>query len=660
MLMELMILSSLFFFALPFEFGFVAADAGIYTMLGPMLKYKVKSLRKQRKNFQSRINLYLFRPFYTSIKVSRYLNSLIFREHPVVAVSLISLVLVSSIVLYVQGRAFAWLIGTIYRGGDVSLALRVFFVLLAVALLVALAVKKLTAAQRFYIREYFDPVIPIARNAMGMKSFTGVNNEILNGAEDGAYFIKFFVPQQVAFVSQLVNVFLGVGFLVAYTSALGTLILWFFIPMLLFLMLEFYLASSAAKVEEEAQAVFGECTETKKYFSMVDRFKGILLFDMADAMINHIKVRSGGVFSDLRRHNMSTFWLEVLSVAGLCYLAYFNIELALNSVAPVEIKIFLITASLSLIASSKRMVETFNEILVGAEKVDHVLDFERKDYESRKANVSADFEVTLPAAQLRIENLTVAYNEGENIIEDASVEFPAEGVVHALGPNGCGKSTMFAVMIGLKAVEPGKLFYGEIDLSTLTFKQKVKIFPQLLQENVQFRNSIRESHAWSSGHLNAHDCSASLIWKVLHMADLDKKIASSANGLDQALMAAKNKKGGREKEFSLSGGEMKRLNHSMFYAKLETRPALVSVFDEPYNNIDPEISEKLRNNIFAFPGLKIVATHDAKHYLRDDDLVLFFDKKSETGPPRSSLILDKHVNLLKLAAYRKYLNIKDS
>ena len=54
----------------------------------------------------------------------------------------------------------------------------------------------------------------------------------------------------------------------------------------------------------------------------------------------------------------------------------------------------------------------------------------------------------MPAC-LRIENLTVRYESGREVLEDFSLEILAGEVVGLVGSSGCGKSTLMLAILGL-------------------------------------------------------------------------------------------------------------------------------------------------------------------------------------------------------------------
>ncbi len=77
-----------------------------------------------------------------------------------------------------------------------------------------------------------------------------------------------------------------------------------------------------------------------------------------------------------------------------------------------------------------------------------------------------------PAA--RAVELTKVYGEGHaavTALERVTVEFAAERYTAIMGPSGSGKSTLLHCMAGLDTPTSGKVFIGDVDLTTLSEKE---------------------------------------------------------------------------------------------------------------------------------------------------------------------------------------------
>ncbi len=79
-----------------------------------------------------------------------------------------------------------------------------------------------------------------------------------------------------------------------------------------------------------------------------------------------------------------------------------------------------------------------------------------------------------PAPAARAVELTKVYGSGDasvTALDGVSVEFAAARFTAIMGPSGSGKSTLLHCMAGLDAPTSGRVFIGDVDLTTLSEKQ---------------------------------------------------------------------------------------------------------------------------------------------------------------------------------------------
>jgi ABC-2 type transport system ATP-binding protein len=61
---------------------------------------------------------------------------------------------------------------------------------------------------------------------------------------------------------------------------------------------------------------------------------------------------------------------------------------------------------------------------------------------------------------ITINNLTVAYHKGENVIDSLSISFPENAIHGVVGLNGSGKTTLFNTIFGFKKAQCGTVLYN--------------------------------------------------------------------------------------------------------------------------------------------------------------------------------------------------------
>ena len=82
---------------------------------------------------------------------------------------------------------------------------------------------------------------------------------------------------------------------------------------------------------------------------------------------------------------------------------------------------------------------------------------------------------------LYVNNLAKSY-KSRDIIKDVSLEVNSGQVVGLLGPNGCGKTTCFYMIVGIIVADKGEIFINDKELTHLSIdgraKQGVGYLPQ--------------------------------------------------------------------------------------------------------------------------------------------------------------------------------------
>lgn len=205
---------------------------------------------------------------------------------------------------------------------------------------------------------------------------------------------------------------------------------------------------------------------------------------------------------------------------------------------------------------------------------------------------------------VELENINKAY--GENVlIKDFTYIFLKDDRVGFIGKNGCGKSTLMKIIMGLKKPDSGTVIHGqtvklgyyaqEIGAETMNPKQRVIDY-------------IRDT--------------AEIIETV------DGKITATRM-LEKFLFAGEDQYGLIGK---LSGGEKRRL----YLCKVLMEAPNVLILDEPTNDMDITTLRILEDYLDTFPGIVIVVSHDRYFLDRTVRRIFAFEeggilKQSEGG-----------------------------
>ncbi|MBI3021136.1 MAG: LPS export ABC transporter ATP-binding protein [Candidatus Omnitrophica bacterium] len=202
--------------------------------------------------------------------------------------------------------------------------------------------------------------------------------------------------------------------------------------------------------------------------------------------------------------------------------------------------------------------------------------------------------------QLYTEHLVKGYN-GRPVVDGVEIRVGRGEIVGLLGPNGAGKTTTFAMMVGYVRPDGGRMMFDERDITEVPMYRRARLgIGYLAQEPSIFRRLTVEQN----------------IMAILETLDLSR--AERRRRLDRLLNELGITHLARQKAFTLSGGEKRRLEITR---ALVTNPQFI-LLDEPFSGIDPitvfeaqEIIRELRNR-----GLGILLTdHNVRETLEITD-----------------------------------------
>jgi lipopolysaccharide export system ATP-binding protein len=168
-------------------------------------------------------------------------------------------------------------------------------------------------------------------------------------------------------------------------------------------------------------------------------------------------------------------------------------------------------------------------------------------------------------SELVVENLRKSY-QSRTVVHDISLRIKSGEVVGLLGPNGAGKTTSFYMIVGLVALDAGKITIDGNDLSRLPIHKRARLgLSYLPQEASIFRKLTVEENILAVLELQA-----------LSEIQMQQKLESLLEELH--IMHIRE-----SAAISLSGGERRRVEIARCLA---TNPDFI-LLDEPFAGIDP-------------------------------------------------------------------------
>ncbi len=197
-------------------------------------------------------------------------------------------------------------------------------------------------------------------------------------------------------------------------------------------------------------------------------------------------------------------------------------------------------------------------------------------------------------SELIVENLRKSYKT-RTVVQDISLQINSGEVVGLLGPNGAGKTTSFYMIVGLVALDAGRILLDGQDLSRMPIHSRARLgLAYLPQEASVFRKlTVSEN-----------------IMAVLELQELtEKQMHDQLESLLQELHIVHIR---NNPAVSLSGGERRRVEIARCLA---TNPSFI-LLDEPFAGIDP-IAVLDIQKIIRFLSAKNIGVLITDHNVRE-------------------------------------------
>lgn len=211
--------------------------------------------------------------------------------------------------------------------------------------------------------------------------------------------------------------------------------------------------------------------------------------------------------------------------------------------------------------------------------------------------------------ELKNVSFTVSEETGtRTIIKDLNLKVDDNKFIVITGPNGGGKSTLAKLIMGVKQVTSGKIYFNGTDITDMSITERAKLGVSFaFQQPVRFKG-IK-------------------VLDLIRLAAGEKlSVADACEYLSKVGLCAREYIN-REVNDSLSGGELKRIE----IATVLARGTKLSIFDEPEAGIDLwsfqnliQVFEDMRATI---KGSVLIISHQERILNIADEIVVIADGK---------------------------------
>lgn len=183
--------------------------------------------------------------------------------------------------------------------------------------------------------------------------------------------------------------------------------------------------------------------------------------------------------------------------------------------------------------------------------------------------------------ELKGENIVFRYPGQEKpVLDGLNFTFHAGENYALVGENGCGKSTLIKLLLGLYAPESGTITIDGTDIGKLDFGTRQRYFSAVFQDFNRYDYTLRENLTLSKLGAQAEDAA---VEQAAKEAQIHEWISRLPQGYDTQL--GNLEEGGVD----LSGGQWQRLS----IARMLYRKAGIYLWDEPTAAMDPLAESRL-------------------------------------------------------------------
>jgi ATP-binding cassette, subfamily B, bacterial HlyB/CyaB len=403
--------------------------------------------------------------------------------------------------------------------------------------------------------------------------------DIVSRVQENQKIQRFLTGEALSIILDLLTVFVYVGLMFWYSSAMAWLSLAIVPP---YILLALVATPFLRRISRE---VFNALANENSY--LIQSLTGIRsIRSMAieqtvrwhwEELLNTLtrKNFSGQVISNQLQIFSST--IETLVSTGLLWFgAWLVIQ---NQLTIGQLVAFNMLLG-NIIRPFQRLIVLWNqlqEVIISTERINDVLEAEPEEdlqFQPRQF-------LTLLHGEIRFENVTFRYHPESdiNVLENLSFVIQPEQTVAVVGRSGSGKTTLAKLILGLYPPTDGKVLIDSQDVTSISLRSLRSQIGVVDQDTFLFGGTIRENI--SIAHPEA------TLEEIIEAAQL----AGANEFIKQLPMGYETQIG--EGGGLLSGGQRQRL---AIARALLGNPRLL-VFDEATSHLDPESERIIQNNL---------------------------------------------------------------
>lgn len=228
---------------------------------------------------------------------------------------------------------------------------------------------------------------------------------------------------------------------------------------------------------------------------------------------------------------------------------------------------------------------------------------------------------------LKINSISISFG-GKKVLNSCSMDIKENSITSLVGPNGCGKTTLFNIISGIIKAQEGKIIYKNKNIlnTKIETRDKLKIL-RTFQDPGLFKNLTVNEHM-----ILAANKKQNLFENFLKQHKINK---TTQEKIEQILKDLNLYHKTNTQAKDLSGGQRKLLDLAMLLIK----DSELILLDEPTAGVAPELKQLIKQTILKLKekGKTIfLIEHDMSLVMNisDEIIVLSGGKVLKKGKPK--------------------------
>lgn len=243
----------------------------------------------------------------------------------------------------------------------------------------------------------------------------------------------------------------------------------------------------------------------------------------------------------------------------------------------------------------------------------------------------------IPDADIKLENVSFAYENGEEVLHNVSMEIPTGKVTAIVGPSGSGKTTVLKLLERLYQPTDGQIMFGDTPAEKIHLNEWREAFGMVPQSSPLLFGSIKDNITYGLG---SEPVEEARLNKVLADSNVDEIIARLPEGLASDVGDVGSK---------LSGGEKQRIAIARM---MMCDPSYV-LLDEATSSLDAENEHEITQalNRLTEGRTTVIVAHNLRTVKNADNIIFMEDGTVKAEGTHDQLYRDNET-------YRRYVDLQ--